>query len=201
MIRGGLTALLLALPATGLAAGTLADGTAIRADDHRRLDQLDAAFGAALRQALAGGRDEDVQRLIDALRGQPQPVEAAALAGDWSCRTIKAGGITPLVVYDVFRCRVTAEGGKVRFEKLTGSQRVAGGIHRDGDRLVLLGVGYIAGDTPPAYADLPADIDTSATPQITAAPGVIEMTGSDRGRILFPYPMLESVMDVLVISR
>ena len=66
---------------------------------------------------------------------------------------------------------------------------------------MLLGVGYIAGDTPPAYADLPSTIDTSATPQITAAPGVIEMTAPDRGRILFPWPMLESLMDVLVLSR
>ena len=67
--------------------------------------------------------------------------------------------------------------------------------------LVLLGVGYVAGHTPPNYADLPAEIDPAATPQITAAPGVIEMTGPDHGRILFPYPMLESVMDVLVLSR
>ena len=44
-------------------------------------------------------------------------------------------------------------------------------------------------------------IDPAASPQVTAAPGVVEMTGPDRGRILFPYPMLESTLDVLVLSR
>lgn len=199
MIRVGLAALLLlAWPA---AAGTLQDGTPVRADDLRRLDQIDAAAGAALRQALAGGEAGDVATLVQAVRGQPQSVPPEALAGDWTCRTIKAGGISPLVVYDPFRCRVTVQGGEVGFEKLTGSQRVRGRIHRQDDGLVLLGVGYIAGDTPPDYGALPAEIDPAATPQITAAPGVVEMTGPDRGRILFPYPMLESVMDVLVLSR
>lgn len=199
MIRAALAALLLST--TVAQADMLPDGTPMRAGDRDRLDRLDAAYGAALRQALAGGAPEDVATLVRALGGQPQPVAAEALLGDWTCRTIKAGGIAPLVVYDAFRCRVTGDGGALRFEKLSGSQRVAGSIHRAGDGLVLLGVGYIAGDTPPAYADLPAEIDTSATPQITAAPGVIEMTGPAAGRILFPYPMLESVMDVLVLSR
>lgn len=198
MIRAALAALLLAGPAAGQ---TLQDGTAVRADDRRRLDQIDAAYGAALRQALAGGEAGDVATLIEALRGQPQPVAPELLAGDWTCRTIKAGGISPLVVYDAFRCRVTVEGGEVRFDKLGGSQRVRGRLHREGESLVLLGVGYIAGDTPPAYADLPAQLDSSASPQITAAPGLVEMTGPDSGRILFPFPMLESVMDVLVLSR
>lgn len=200
MIRAALAALLLALPGTAQA-DALADGMSVRAGDRERLDSLDAAYGAALRQALANGDATDIETLVRALEGQPRPVAAEALAGDWSCRTIKAGGITPLVVYDAFRCRISVEGDEVRFEKLTGSQRVAGGIHRDGDRLVLLGVGYIAGDTPPDYVDLPDRIDTSASPQITAAPGVVEMTGPDAGRILFPYPMLESVMDVLVLGR
>lgn len=201
MIRAAILALLLSLPAAGQAAETLADGTPIRVDDRQRLDRIDAAAGAALRQALAQGEGADVETLIGALRGQPQQIAPEALAGDWSCRTIKAGGLTPLVVYDSFRCRVTVDGAAVRFQKLSGSQRVAGGIHRDREGLVLLGVGYIAGDTPPAYDALPAQIDTAATPQVTAAPGIIEMTGPDRGRILFPYPMLESVMDVLVLSR
>ena len=179
----------------------LADGTPIRSEDRHRLDQLDAAYGAAMRQALAGGAAADVGKLVHALRGAAQSVSPEALAGDWSCRVIKAGGVTPLVVYDAFRCRITVTDGGVRFDKLGGSQRVRGAIYQDDKQLVLLGVGYIAGDTPPAYGDLPPEIDTATTPQITAAPGVIEMTSADAGRIIFPYPMLESVMDVLVLSR
>lgn len=198
-------ALLLALlPVAASAEGdadALADGAAIRAEDARRLDQIDMAYGAALRQALGGGSAADVAVLIRALAGQPRAMAPEALAGEWSCRVIKAGGIAPLLVYDAFRCRIDASDGEVRFAKLGGSQRVAGSIHQDGDRQVLLGVGHIAGDTPPPYAALPAQIDTAAVPQIIAAPGIVEMIGNDAGRILFPYPMAESLMDVLVLNR
>lgn len=173
----------------------------LRPDDRARIDALDVAAGAALRQALAGGDPADVAVLADALRGAPVPVDAADLAGDWTCRTIKAGGIMPLAVYSPFRCRVTVAGKAVTFEKLTGSQRVKGAIVAEERRLLLLGAGFIAGDTPPDYAALPAEADPSASPQRVPAPGVIEMTSPRQGRILFPRPLLESVMDILVLSR
>ncbi|MRX51584.1 DUF4893 domain-containing protein [Paracoccus sp. S-4012] len=189
------------LVAGGTTAATLPDGATMRGEDAERLAALPEAYGNALREALAGASADDIEGLVAALSGAPQPVPPEALAGDWRCRTIKVGGLTPMTAYDPFRCRVTAEGGRVLFEKLTGSQRVRGEVHEAEEGLVLLGVGYIAGDTPPDYAALPEEIDAGASPQITADPGVIEMTGPDSGRILFPYPMLESVMDVLVLSR
>ena len=191
----------LSLTALTAAADTLADGTTIRADDAGRLAMLDESYGSALRQALEGGAPADVAVLTRALSGAPRDVAPEAMAGDWSCRVIKVGKINPVTAYDPFRCRVTVAGGAATFEKLSGSQRVRGTIHRDADRLVLLGVGYIAGDPAPDYASLPESLDPSATPQVTSNPGIVQMTGADSGRILFPYPTLESTMDVLVLSR
>ncbi|MDP0927528.1 DUF4893 domain-containing protein [Paracoccus onubensis] len=178
----------------------LADMTEIRADDARRLQELDASTGAALRQAFAGGAPEDVAELTRALAGDPlSPEDAlAALPGEWSCRTIKLGKNLPLVVYQEFRCLVSENG---EFEKLTGSQRTRGELHLDGERLVYLGTGFVSGETPVPYADLPEQVDTQTTPQLMPEIGVVEMTSSDHARILFPDPYLESRMDLILLRR
>ncbi|WEF25674.1 DUF4893 domain-containing protein [Paracoccus sp. S3-43] len=193
-----LAAALCLLPMAGLAQ-QLGDGTAIHPDDGRRLGEFHAAAGDALLQAFAGGDPADVAMLADVLQGAPLPPDQALplLAGEWICRTIKIGGLLPLTVYKPFRCRI---GGDGSFEKLTGSQRTKGRIHRDGDRLVYLGVGFIAGDTPPPYADLPV-FDPAASPQRTPEVAMIEMIDRTRGRVMFPAPHLESRFDILTLSR
>lgn len=188
------------LPAISAAQATMPDGTAVRPDDQRRLEELDASAGRALREAFAAGASEDLDQLAVALAGKPLPPEEASelLAGEWSCRMMKLGNGLPLVIYQSFDCVVTKDGG---FEKLTGSQRSKGRLHLNGDRLVYLGTGFIAGDTPPAYAELPADVSPQDMPQRMPEIGVVEMTGKNRGRILFPDPYLESRMNLLVLQR
>ena len=178
----------------------LSDATKIRADDARRLNDLDTSAGAALRQAFAGGKPEDIAEVTKALSEPALPADDAltALPGEWSCKTIKLGGNLPLTVYSEFRCRVSESG---EFEKLTGSQRTKGTLHLDGENLVYLGTGFVSGETPVPYADLPEDADPQATPQLMPEVGVVEMTSSDHARILFPDPYLESRMDLLVLRR
>ena len=55
------------------------------------------------------------------------------MTGNWQCRTIKAGGISPLVVYDWFKCRVTDDGSGWMLEKISGSQRTKGRFFTDND--------------------------------------------------------------------
>ncbi|RMC37617.1 DUF4893 domain-containing protein [Paracoccus alkanivorans] len=194
-------ALLLALvPAMGAAQAKLADGMTIRPDDQRRLEELDASAGSALREAFASGASPDLALLAEALAGVALPPEQALerLPGEWSCRMMKLGNGVPLVVYQSFSCVVTEDGG---FEKLTGSQRSKGHLHRDDGRLVYLGTGFIAGDTPPLYAELPDEISPQDMPQRVPEVGVVEITGPDRGRILFPDPYLESRMNLLALQR
>lgn len=182
--------------ATPVAAQTLPQG--IRPDDAARLANFDASYGAALREAMAAN-EPDLGLALEALKGPALPPSEALdlMQGEWSCRMIKIGGILPLTAYPPFRCRVTGEG----FEKLTGSQRTKGTLDDTGDRLIYLGAGFIAGDTPPAYADLPPIADPQADPQILPEIGVVEMQTASRGRILFPAPWLESVMNLLVLTR
>ena len=178
----------------------LPGGGVMRADDFQRLTDANRAAGLALRQALAGGAPDDVQALTAAMAGSAQPPDraTAAMAGDWSCQMMKLGGIGPLVVYPPFACRIGADG---RLDKLTGSQRTRGTIMEWEGQTIYLGTAYIAGDTPPAYADLPEMVDIHAIPQFVPDAGIVEMTGTDRGRILFPRPWLESDMNVMLLTR
>ncbi|WP_299838017.1 DUF4893 domain-containing protein [uncultured Paracoccus sp.] len=178
----------------------LPDGSTLRADDLRRLNGADRAYGAALRQAMADAAPGDLDRLLPALRGAPMPAAEAlaAMPGDWSCQMMKVGGGLALTIYQPFACRADDQGG---FQKLTGSQRTKGKLFEREGRLIYVGTGYTWDREPIPYADLPEVVDGSSDVQMLPEVGVVELTGADRGRILFPDPYLESVMNVLVLRR
>ena len=92
MTRLALAAVLSLLPLTATAAQPLADGTRIRPEDVARLEALDRATGAALRQALGQG-----SAVAEGPKG-PARDEIAALAdevmshaGGAGARTVRAG--------------------------------------------------------------------------------------------------------------
>jgi hypothetical protein len=172
----------------------------IRPGDVERLSQREAVVGRSLLGAFAEGTPEDVQIVVEGLSGAPLPAAEAAevIAGDWSCRVVKLGGILPLTAYAPFRCRIGADGS---FEKLTGSQRMIGQIGLRGEQMVYAGTGFIAGDTPPPYAELPADTDVTANPQRVPEVGVVEFTSGSKGRMILPLPYLESELNLLLLSR
>lgn len=178
----------------------LPDLPALRSDDQRRLSEYHAAAGEALLGALAAGDPAELAVLTDGLAGDVLPPDQAIrdMAGDWSCRMIKLGGLLPITVYSSFRCAISPDGG---FEKLTGSQRTKGNIRQEGDRLIYLGTGFVAGDTPPSYEDLPAQVDPGASPQFVPEIGLVEMVSDKKGRVMFPAPHLESRFNILLLSR
>lgn len=190
----------LAMPAM---AETLGDGTAIRPEDAARLEALDRATGAALRAALGQGTAQQAADAAEALRGAARPadhVDPSALAGVWSCKMTKIGGNLPSVSYPPFRCEIGADEGQFHFDKLTGSQRTRGTIHRDGDAWVYLGSSFVVGEQPKTYADFPTEMDTRATETLPDV-GVLEVLGPNSARILFPLPYRESVLNVLTLTR
>ncbi|APE44293.1 DUF4893 domain-containing protein [Sulfitobacter alexandrii] len=187
----------LALLLTATAAPAQVD---LRAADAARLDGFESAAGRALLQALAGGAEGDVAALVTALSGTPQVAFDETLAGDWSCRTMKLGGISALVVYTDFRCRFTLRpDGTFAFEKLTGSQLTHGTISFREGRAVYVGVGYVADETPADYADLPADFVSDGRVQTDVA--VFERVSPRRARLMFPAPAVESDFDILELTR
>ncbi|AXI41533.1 DUF4893 domain-containing protein [Sulfitobacter sp. SK011] len=173
--------------------------TTLRPEDAARLDDFATAAGGAILQALSGGAPADVSALTQALSGTPQIAFDETLNGDWSCRTMKLGGLSPLVVYSPFKCRFGIENDGFTFEKLTGSQRTKGKVtFRDG-RAVYVGVGFVAGVTPPAYADLPPDFRSDGSVQTDVA--ILERISPTRARLMFPSPAVESDFDILELTR
>lgn len=185
--------LTLALSTPAIAQDTL------RAEESARLQGYAAAIGNALSAALAAGTPADVAALSTALSGTPDIAFDESLVGDWKCRTIKMGGIAPLVVYTPFDCRFEIAAGGFSFEKLSGSQRTKGSIQLRDGRAIYVGVGFVAGETPPAYADLPADFRSDGRIQTQVA--VFERISPTRARLLFPSPAVESDFDILELTR
>ncbi|WP_386683369.1 DUF4893 domain-containing protein [Loktanella sp. R86503] len=194
MIRAVVIALL--LPTCALAQ----DEPLVRAADQDRLDAFDATAGAALLQALAGGRLGDVDLLQEVLSGIALAPLATSLPGEWACRTLKLGGDSgALVAYAPFDCTITADGASFVIEKASGSQRLSGRISLIDGQMILTGTGYVA-DTPPVpYADLPAENTSDGT--LWPVVGIVTQPEPDRIRILMPKPVLESDLDILDLRR
>lgn len=191
MIRAVIAAALLASPAMAQ--------DSMRAQERVRLDAYHDHAGRALLEAMSGGTLGNIDLLQEALDGVPLAPLATTLAGDWDCRTIKLGGITPLVVYAPFKCRFTPDGANFTFEKLTGSQRTIGQVTLQNRTMVYLGVGFVEDAEPVAYADLPTEDTGDGTIQPQVA--VIEQVSPTSARMMFPAPVNESLFDVLYLTR
>lgn len=172
----------------------------IRPDDRARMERYDETAGRALTGALAQGDGGDVAVMVAGLAGAALPPAEATplLAGDWSCRVLKLGGGLPLVVYQPFRCRIGADGA---FEKLTGSQRMLGRIGLVDGQVTYLGTAFVAGETPPDYADLPPEVDPTASPQFMPEVGRVEVVDGGAARIILPLPHLESDLNIVLLGR
>jgi hypothetical protein len=188
--------LCLMLPAM-LAATTnlaLADGAVqklMTPADSVRLERFEATRKEALEEAHSG--DPAASSELDTiLAKQSLPLEDFDPVGDWQCRTVKAGGLAKLVIYDWFKCRITDDGSGWKLEKLTGSQRTTGRFYTDSDiRAIYLGSFYVAGQTPAPYGTGPE------TDQV----GYAFRSGADEWRIEFPAPHYESKFDILEFRR
>lgn len=173
----------------------LADGAVDRLmtpADKTRMKQYEATRKTALREARSGGDQTDVATL-DALLAKPNlAFSGYDLTGGWQCRTMKAGGALPLVVYGWFKCQVSDDGSGWFLEKTSGSQRMTGGFYDDGDkRLIYLGSFHVSGDPVQPYG---------AGPQ-TDQVGYAFRSGPEAWRIELPAPYYESKLDIIEFKR
>lgn len=167
----------------------------ITATDRDRLNRLDRAWSQALAEARrteGSGDLASVGNLIDPDAARPG---AEPPVGDYRCRTIKlgnqGGGGLGYVVYGWFDCRVERTGRGLRFSKLTGSQRQTGLLFPEAaDRMVFLG-GL-------ALSDEPAANSYGQNPERDIV-GVWERFGDRRWRLVMPYPVFESTLDLLEV--
>lgn len=193
-LRLSLLAAALVAIASGARAGWQDDATPY---DVNRLAKLDEAKARALGEAQSGADFATIQSVLDQA---PQAVSADALMGDWRCRTIKLGGVTPDIVYSWFRCRIANKDGNLFFEKISGSQRIAGRLYpHESGGYVLLGALSVKGEPAHRYSGNHASAGAEATPD--DAIGLLSATGSGKARIEFPYPVQESTFDVIELKR
>jgi hypothetical protein len=187
----------LLLAAFGLIALTLpvrADGEVqklITAADKARLDKYGETRKAALDEAKAGNPSEFKQ--LDALLARPLVAFSDKdLTGNWKCRTIKAGGISPLVIYGWFKCKVTDDGSGWRLAKISGSQRTAGRFFDDGEkRAIYLGSFSVNNDKAKPYGSGPESDQV----------GYAFRNSASEWRIEFPAPHYESKVDIMEFKR
>lgn len=177
------------------AAPALADGVAdkiMTAADKARLHDYGTARATAIAEAKAGGAPGDISTLDTMLVKPLVSFSDLDMTGNWQCRTIKAGGLGPLVVYGWFKCKVSDDRSGWMLEKLSGSQRTKGRFYTDGDRrLVYLGSFFVAGDLVKPYGSGPEGDQV----------GYAFRTGPAEWRIELPSPYFESKLDVMEFRR
>jgi len=173
----------------------LADGVfdkLITAADRTRMVNYEATRKRALEEARTGGTPDELAVLEPLMAKAPQSFQGLDMTGNWQCRTIKAGGLLPLVVYGWFKCKVTDDGSGWVLEKVSGSQRTKGRFYDvDDKRLAYLGSYFASGDTPKPYGS-GKDTDQFA---------YTFRTGPKSLRMEFPGPAFESHLDIIELRR
>jgi hypothetical protein len=102
-------------------------------------------------------------------------------------------------VYSWFGCRIGEKSGSLWFEK-SGTQRLNGALYRhDSGGYVLLGAYSTKAEPNHRYSGNEPSAGAQATPD--DAIGLLEATGPYSARIELPYPIQESVFDVIEMRR
>lgn len=182
--------------ATAAQAGWQDDATPF---DQNRLSKLDEARAKGLAEAQNGPDFAKIHAVLDA---GLMPMSDNDLSGNWRCRTMKLGGMTPDIVYGWFDCRVTYKSDGLYFEKLSGTQRMSGKLYSRGEgsgSYIFLGATNVKGEPMHHYSGNHETAGADATPDDVA--GVLTTTGLNRARIEFPYPVQESTFDVIELKR
>lgn len=168
--------------------------------DASRLGRLDQAWRMGRAEAEDKGFADKVEAL--GVLVDPNAAQAGRLQpppGSYRCRSIKLGSNGPgglgYLEYPFFRCTVElTPGGDLVLTKTTGSQRTRGLLYPDTDRrLVFLGAQAWGSEETgwPAYGQTPE------RDQI----GVLERIGSDRWRLVLPWPKYDSKLEILELVR
>jgi len=159
--------------------------------DKVRLDKYGETRKAALEEAKAGDPAEVSE--LNALLAKPLVAFSDKdLTGNWQCRTIKVGGISPLVIYGWFKCKVTDDGSGWRLEKVSGSQRTKGRFFDDGEkRAIYLGSLSVNDDPAKPYGSGPQSDQV----------GYAFRNSASEWRIEFPAPYYESKLDIMEFKR
>jgi hypothetical protein len=168
--------------------------------DVHRLARLDEARAKGADAAHSGEVQRDRAAVQSALTGGTRPLSRGEIVGNWRCRTAKTGGILPAIGYGWFHCRVSDRDGHLFFEKLNGTQRVAGYLYpHESGGFVLLGGWSVKGEPMHMYSGDGVSAGAQSSPDDAVA--LVSGAGPGRVRLEFPFPGQESVYDVMELRR
>jgi hypothetical protein len=164
--------------------------------DLGRLAQFAEAREGAIKSATESGSGEDVALLEKILGGEEMPIRGEDIRDDYRCRVAKLGsqveGLSGLVIYDWFRCRISEDDIGYYLEKTTGSQRLSGHFIDDSETgLIFYGADHYGDEQPRSYDD---DPDRNVV-------GRFVKVGKSRYRLEMPLPFLESRFDILELEE
>jgi hypothetical protein len=159
--------------------------------DAFRLEHLMTSRSRGLAGALLSDVAAD-RAAIEAFYSAGLAPIASLPEGKYRCRTVKLGGITPLVIYSWFECEISSADGELRIEKLTGSQRFSGTLTPSAEGLTYVGALHYSDEGPRPYegASERDQVGCMLKAFEDGTPFVLEL----------PFPWLESFHDVILLE-
>lgn len=95
-------------------------------EHQQRLHEAPERAAAMNTAAKVEASDADAKAVVEELLAEThQPLDAAALTGEWRVRSLQ-GGRYGIYVYPWFKARIEQRDGRLFFEKTSGSQRRSG---------------------------------------------------------------------------
>lgn len=167
--------------------------------DRDRLAHFADSRASGLEEVDSGASQADRNVIHGVLDPGVRPISAQELTGTWRCRLMKLGGLAPAIVYTWHTCRFRDTPNGLFFEKVTGTQRFSGYADPEGQHFILLAGMSVRDEEQHPYSGSGRGFGANATPNDYV--GVVSAIGSNHARIEFPYPVIESVFDVIELQR
>jgi hypothetical protein len=167
--------------------------------DIDRLNQLPQIREAAIADAGHGEGRGDSRVISRVMEPGAHTIPAHALTGNWRCRQIKLGGMTPVMVYDRwFTCSIRSVRDGLLLEKMGGSQRLSGTLFPENGAWVYVGASRVRGEPRHNYSGASPALGAQVTPDDQV--GLLTGIGDNHLRLEIPA-VQESLLDVVEFTR
>jgi hypothetical protein len=167
--------------------------------DINRLVQLPSIRARAIHAAETWPGQGDFNALRNVMEPDGRTLPAQDMLGNWRCREMKLGGVSPYIVYkDWFRCNIRHVNGGLLFQKVTGTQRAIGFLYPEQGAWVYLGASSEANETWHNYSGRTPAIGAQVTPDDQI--GLLTGIGDNHLRLEIPA-VQESLIDVIELKR
>lgn len=179
----------LALVCSSAYAGScVPEGLDLSSKDFSRLAATEQSRVKGMAEAMLGESYQE-REIVSKLFGMGIGIPKTVPTGDYRCRTIKFGGMSALVSYNFFDCRISQDGELLQLEKLTGSQRFTGTLFSQDTGIAFKGAGHYGYEQPRSYGADESRNKVGCLSESLGQPGSLLLE--------LPSPEFESTHDVI----